>query len=531
MTLLIHFIISFNLMCAILATNTMPKLKKNVLNFGYGANFKYEGMLTHSLDRFYVVTKFEMPKIDDLKLTTFTFDFACKHLMSDRTFMQKYLKHCQRIIPYVRLYQKQVQYYNQTAYNLLQNEINLILPTLNEPNRKKRFLSAVLGTVASKIIGLVFKGISNFLHHKRHKALKKAIKQINERQDIELNRIYHLEDTMIMYSKYNSDTLTNLIDMVHRMYNLTSGKERLFIGKVNDWLKQKLTHYNDGHSYSITTLLFLRTINEKYVRMYGRFINELKTYSQAICILSKGYLPITLIPPSKLEAMLQQVKTALAKTNKNYDLVLERLYLYYDMKLVMFRIDQDKNLIIQFPVFVAPYRQARLTLYQVETVPVPILDMYDKAESYMQLKITKSYIALNDETYISLRSQELNTCKKIGYEYFCEELFVVKSKHKFSCTSAVYFNLNHEIKQNCNFDYYFNNTNITLSVLGGGQNIILANWPSYKRLICTYNNNIPVNIPSHPYVLLDRNILCNCDIEAEDNFLLESLAACGENNI
>ena len=56
-------------------------------------------MLTHSFDRFYVVTKFEMPKIDDLKLTTFTFDFACKHLMSDRIFMQKYLKHCQRIVP------------------------------------------------------------------------------------------------------------------------------------------------------------------------------------------------------------------------------------------------------------------------------------------------------------------------------------------------------------------------------------------------------------------------------------------------
>ena len=68
-------------------------------------------------------------------------------------------------------------------------------------------------------------------------------------------------------------------------------------------------------------------------------------------------------------------------------------------------------------------------------------------------------------------------------------------------------------------------------MLDGGQNIILANWPSYKRLICTYNNNIPVNIPSHPYVLLDRNILCNCDIEADDNFLLESLVACGENNI
>ena len=106
-------------------------------------------MLTHSFDRFYVVTKFEMPKIEDLK-STFTFDFACQHLMSDRTFMQNDLKHCQRIVLYVRLYQKQVQYYNQTTYNILQNEINLILPTFNEPNRKKRFFSAVFGTVVSK---------------------------------------------------------------------------------------------------------------------------------------------------------------------------------------------------------------------------------------------------------------------------------------------------------------------------------------------------------------------------------------------
>ena len=222
---------------------------------------------------------------------------AVKGLMSDKTSMQKYLKHCQRIVPYVRLYQKQVQYYNHTAYNILQNEINLILPTFTETNRKKRFLSAVFGTVASKIVGLAFEGISSFLYHRRHKALNKAIKQINERQNIEHNRIYHLEDTMIMYGKYNSDTLTNLIDMVHRMHNVTSLKERLFVGRINEWLKQQLTPYNDEHSYSITTLLFLRTLNEKYVRMYERFINELKSYSKVIGILSKGYLLISLKPP------------------------------------------------------------------------------------------------------------------------------------------------------------------------------------------------------------------------------------------
>ena len=135
---------------------------------------------------------------------------------------------------------------------------------------------------------------------------------------------------------------------------------------------------------------------------------------------------------------------------------------------------------------------------------------------------------MNDETYIAICPQELSNGKKIGYKYFCEELFVVKSKHQYSCISAVYFNSNHDIKENCNFYYYHNKTDITPSVLDRGKQIILANWPNYKRIICTYNNNIPVNIPSHPCMLLDRNILCNCNIEAESNFLLESLAACNE---
>ena len=192
-------------------------------------------------------------------------------------------------MPYVRFHQKQIEYYNPTAYNILQNEIGLILPTFTDNNRKKRFLSAVLGNIASKIIGLALEGISSFLHHKRHKALHKAVKQINERQDIEHNRVYHLEDTMIMYGKYNSDTLTSLINMVQRMHNMTSLKEKLFVGKMNEWLKQQLTHFTNEHSYSISTLLFLTPIKQKYVRMYEWFIVELN-HIQKLCV---SYLKVT----------------------------------------------------------------------------------------------------------------------------------------------------------------------------------------------------------------------------------------------
>ena len=73
----------------------------------------------------------------------------------------------------------------------------------------------------------------------------------------------------------------------------------------------------------------------------------------------------------------------------------------------------------------------------------------------------KPYIAVNKEMYISLCLWELNTCKRIGYEDFYEELFVVKSKHRYSCASAIYFNSEEEIKQNCEFEFYFNKTNDT----------------------------------------------------------------------
>ena len=247
---------------------------------------------------------------------------------------------------------------------------------------------------------------------------------------------------MIMYGKYNSDTLMELVNMVHQMQNVTTWKEKIFVSEMNAWLKHNLENICSKFDYSMDAVLFLTTIKEKYIRMYKKCINELRSYSKAIRILSKGYLPISLIPPSKLQAILQQVQAAITKLNQDYEIVLNRLYLYYDMKLVTFGIDYQKNLIIQFPVFVQPYMQSKLTLYQVETVPVPILDNGNTVQSYTQLKIEKPYIALNDETYITICPQELNNCKKIGYEYFCEELFVVKSKHKYSCVSVVYFNSN-----------------------------------------------------------------------------------------
>ena len=81
------------------------------------------------------------------------------------------------------------------------------------------------------------------------------------------------------------------------------------------------------------------------------------------------------------------------------------------------------------------------------------------------------------------------------------------------------------IKNNCDFDFYFNNTDVTPTVLDGDE-IVLANWPNDKHIICNINNDIPIKIPSHPYVLVKRSVLCNCRIEADSHHLLESIATC-----
>ena len=224
------------------------------------------------------------------------------------------------------------------------------------------------------------------------------------------------------------------------------------------------------------SLLYYRTVQSKYVSLYKELITQLCICTTATRVLVKGYLPIPLITPFNLKEILSEVKIAIRETNPDYDLVIERLHLYYDMKLVTFGIDREGNIIIQFTAFIQPYTQQPLILYQIKTVPVPIIDQKKQAQSYTHLQIDKLYIALNSETYITIRQQELRACNRTGYEFYCEELFLVKHKSKYNCKSAIYFNLDSKtIKENSKFKFYYNKTDITPTVLDGGNQIMLAN--------------------------------------------------------
>ena len=340
---------------------------------------------------------------------------------------------------------------------------------------------------------------------------------MDSKTTIQYNKLMQLENSMLMYGIYNAETLEKLINTVHNTHNTISSHER-FAGQHSSLMLRSLYANSLGlHHHSINSLLYLRTVQDKYTALYRELITPLHIYASPIRALAKVYLPISLVTPSKLREILNEVKEALQKTNPDYDLVIDRLHLYYDMQLVTFGINKDKNLIIQFPIFIQPHIKQPLILHQLETVHVPIIDQNTQVQSYTHLQINKPYIALNSETYISIRQQELRTCKRIGYEFYCKELFIVKHMSRYICESVIYFNLDAET-----IKFYYNKTDITPTVLDGGNEIILANWPNDKHIICNIINGIPVKIPCHPYVLVNRSVLCNCGIEAENHFLLKS---------
>ena len=180
------------------------------------------------------------------------------------------------------------------------------------------------------------------------------------------NKLMHLENTLIMYRIYNAETLEKLVKMVYTLNSRQSLYESLFAGQTSAaYEAYSQMHCAHGiQHYTVNSMLYLCTIKDKYIKIYNEFILQLYIYAKSVRILPKGYLPISLVMPLKLKEILNLVEETLIKTNPDYDIMIKRLHLYYDMKLVTFGIDRKRNLIIQFPVFVQPYTQQPLILYQ-----------------------------------------------------------------------------------------------------------------------------------------------------------------------
>ena len=124
---------------------------------------------------------------------------------------------------------------------------------------------------------------------------------MDSKTTIQHNRLVQLENSMLMYATDNAETLEKLIDTVHQIHNTTSSRERLFAGQQSLLTLRSLYANVLGlQHYSINSLLYLRTVQDKYIALYKKLITQLHIYTASIRILVKGFLPISLITPSKL---------------------------------------------------------------------------------------------------------------------------------------------------------------------------------------------------------------------------------------
>ena len=152
-------------------------------------------MLAHSFDRFYVVTKFIMPSIGDLKFLALTYDNTSAYLDNKNVCDTDSKKHmldpmtfCKKIEPFGLYYKRMIKSYNNRAHNILENEINLILPQI--PRKQK---CGIITMLVSSFIGLAYEGVSSFLHHKQNKVLHKAVRTMNSKTTIQHNKLMQLE--------------------------------------------------------------------------------------------------------------------------------------------------------------------------------------------------------------------------------------------------------------------------------------------------------------------------------------------------
>ena len=176
--------------------------------------------------------------------------------------------------------------------------------------------------------------------------------------------INNITEQTYSYIIYNAETLEKLVKTAHLLHDHQSMYESLFASQASA-VYEAYSQMHGAHGiqhYAVKSMLYLHTIKEKYIEIYNEFISQLHIYVETVRILAKGYLIISLITPLRLKEILTTVKQNLIKTNPDYNIVIKRLHLYYDMKLITFGIDQKRNLIIQFPIFVQPYSQQPLTL-------------------------------------------------------------------------------------------------------------------------------------------------------------------------
>ena len=166
------------------------------------------------------------------------------------------------------------------------------------------------------------------------------------------------------------------------------------------------------------------------------------------------------LDPQVLSKYLETIENDLEDTAPEYEPVFTSVYQYYGNSLASFT-NTINDLLLQLPILIKLKVQIPMSLFSIETVPVPLdAETYlGEKREYTQIILETEYIALTDNNYVPLTQVQISLCAKIGYTYYCEYVDLLKKCTEHTCMSAIHYDQESEIKANqCKTKVTFDNT-------------------------------------------------------------------------
>ena len=198
------------------------------------------------------------------------------------------------------------------------------------------------------------------------------------------NDLRQYRNEILMYGGYNLNSLKGVINTINALHERQTYCERAVKQKDFNFRKSDM----DAVNYNFEVMMYMKNAREEHVVTYRETVKAARDFLGGIAIVTQGRLPRALISDNQLREILGKVDAMVKRNHPDYVLATTHISHYRDMKMVTFAVDQQAHsLIVTFPAFIKNYKQPPLSLYEVETVPVPIIDKNVKANSYSQVDV------------------------------------------------------------------------------------------------------------------------------------------------
>ena len=425
---------------------------------------------------------------------------------------------------------------NYTLPALLPNKLNIMKQgpvTSGEGIRNKRAILAlaiVQGIAA--IGGMMIKGINALVDAKRASSFNNAIKLVNENVQITHDRLIMLENRTAMMAKAIipilkdfKQQINNTNDRLNRQYQMMTRAH----DRYNRLFRQTHKTFQIHHLALLMVkdyIMILVGTLQRIHRQYVRYESALDDTLIGIEHLNSGYLTHRILDPKILAKYLEAIEDDLEETAPEFKPVFTNVYQYYGNSLIPFTNIID-DLLLQLPILIKFKVQVPMSLFSIETAPVPLdAETYlGEKREYTQIIPEIELIALTENNYIPLMQAQILLCAKIGYMYYCEYAHLLKKCTEHTCMSAIYDQGSDIKAKQCKTIVTFD-TILESKILDASNLLILSNLQKPRTIACKDISRV-FEIEYSTYCILNRSELCECLLTTGNYLLSYTNINCG----